>query len=116
MDRFLATMRTRAGWCLSLLLTEFALAGAQAVTNTPAASTISGVESPQPLSLSQAQQTAFQRNWDLLAAKSGIDFATAQLLVTKEFPNPTLSLSTVKIDPRGNSTPLGNGVWSRSYD
>ncbi len=116
MNRFLAFLRTRAGWCLSLLLTEFALNGAQPVTNTPAANAVSADALPQRLSLVEAQSTAFQRNWDLLAAKSGIDAATAQLLVAKEFPNPTLSLSTVKIDPHGNSTPSGNAIWSRSYD
>jgi cobalt-zinc-cadmium efflux system outer membrane protein len=66
--------------------------------------------------MKQAQDTAFERNWDLLAAKSGIDAATAQLIVAKEFPNPTLSWSTLKIDPRGNGTPLDNSVWDRSYD
>lgn len=109
-------MRTRAGWCLSLLLTEFALQGAQPVTNTPAVTAASAEEMPQRLSLVDAQHAAFQRNWDLLAAKSGIDLASAQLLVAKEFPNPTFSFSTAKIDPRGNGTPLGNGLWNRSYD
>jgi hypothetical protein len=72
---------------------------------------------PQSLSLADAQRVAFERNWDLLAAKSGVDFATAQLLVTEEYPNPTISFSTMRIDPQhGNGTPLGNGVWERSYD
>jgi cobalt-zinc-cadmium efflux system outer membrane protein len=64
----------------------------------------------------EAQRIAFQRNWDLLAVRSGVDLATAQLLVAREFPNPNLSLSTAKIDPNGNATPLGNGLWDRSYD
>ncbi|HZR20520.1 MAG TPA: TolC family protein [Verrucomicrobiae bacterium] len=106
MNRFLASTRTRPGWCLTLLLTVFVLNEAQPAPNAPATR----------LSLKQAQDLAFQRNWDLLAAKSGIDAAAAQLMVAKEFPNPTLSWSTMKIDPRGNATPLGNNVSDRSYD
>ena len=70
------------------------------------------------LSLTEAKQIAFQRNWDLLAAKSGMDLAAAQLILAREYPNPTVSLSTVKIDAHGegNSTPSGNGIWNRSYD
>ena len=48
------------------------------------------------LSLAQAKESAFEKNWDLLAAKSGIDAATAQLIVAKEFPNPTASLAPRK--------------------
>jgi cobalt-zinc-cadmium efflux system outer membrane protein len=59
---------------------------------------------------------ALERNWDLLAAKSGVDSATAQMLVAKEFPNPTFSYSTARIGSYDNSTPEGNGLWSRSYD
>jgi cobalt-zinc-cadmium efflux system outer membrane protein len=67
--------------------------------------------------LAQAQQAAFERNWDLLAAAAGVDAATAQKVVAHEFPNPTLSASTTKINvDRPNSTPAGNGFWDRSYD
>ncbi len=116
MFRFLAVTRPRVGWCLSLLLTEFVLRSAPVATNTPAGHSVSAEAAPPRLSLAQAQSLAFQRNWDLLAAKSGIDAATAQLIVAREFPNPSLSWSTMKIDPSGNSTPLGNGLWDRSYD
>jgi cobalt-zinc-cadmium efflux system outer membrane protein len=68
------------------------------------------------LSLADAKRLAYERNWDLLAAKSGVDAATAQLLVAKEFPNPTFSYSTAKIGSYENSTSTGNGLWSRSYD
>ena len=68
------------------------------------------------LSLADAKRMAFERNWDLLATKSGMDAAQAQLLVAKEFPNPTFSYSTAKIGPHESSTTLGNGLWSRSYD
>lgn len=70
----------------------------------------------QPLSLADAKRLAFERNWDLLAAKSGVDAATAQKLVAKEFPNPTFSYSTARIAGYDNSTPEGNGLWSRNYD
>ena len=68
------------------------------------------------LTLADAKRLAFERNWDLLAAKSGMDAATAQLLVAKEFPNPNLSVATARIGDRQNSTTLGNGLWARSYD
>ena len=70
------------------------------------------------LSLAEAQRAAFERNWDLLAAASGVDAATAQKIVSKEFPNPTLSLSTtyINMDNHTSATPSGNGVWDRSYD
>jgi outer membrane protein, heavy metal efflux system len=70
----------------------------------------------QTLSLAQAREMAFEKNWDLLAAKSGMDAAAAQLIVAKEFPNPTASLSTAYIGADQNATVLGNGVWERSYD
>jgi cobalt-zinc-cadmium efflux system outer membrane protein len=116
MSRFLTVMRTRVGWGVFLLLTEFALSGAPLATNTPAGGLLSATQLPHRLSLAEARSIAFQRNWDLLAAKSGIDMAAAQLIVSKEFPNPTLSWTTMKIDPHGNATPLGNSIWDRSYD
>src|SRR6202162_5290842 len=44
--------------------------------------------------------------------------ATAQKIVAREFPNPTLSLATskVNVDSHPNSTAEGNGLWERSYD
>jgi outer membrane protein, heavy metal efflux system len=68
------------------------------------------------LSLADAKRVALEQNWDLLAAKSGVDSATAQLIITKEFPNPTASLLTARIGARQNSTPMGNSLWDRSYD
>lgn len=68
------------------------------------------------LTLDDAKRLAFERNWDLLAAKSGVDAATAQWLVTKEFPNPTFNWNTYKIGSHENATPMGNGLWDRSYD
>jgi cobalt-zinc-cadmium efflux system outer membrane protein len=68
------------------------------------------------LTLEEARRIAFDRNWDLLAAKSGIDSATAQLIIAKEFPNPTASLSTAKIGSQEAGTMAGNSLWSRNYD
>ena len=78
--------------------------------------------SPAPavskLSLVEARRVAFLRNWDILAAKSDVDIATAQSIVSHEYPNPTASLSTAKIsvDDHPSSTVMGNGFWERSYD
>lgn len=68
------------------------------------------------LTLSDAQRIALAHNWDLLAAKSSVDAATAQLLIAKEFPNPNLSAATAKIGNYENDTSAGNGIWARSYD
>jgi len=68
------------------------------------------------LSLAAAREIAFRSNWDLLAAKTGIDNAEAQLIVAKEIPNPTLSLSTARLGARNNGTYEGNGLWQRNYD
>jgi cobalt-zinc-cadmium efflux system outer membrane protein len=97
--------------CLTLASTMEAQTGAEQVASAnPPVSRV--------LSLAEAKKTAFQRNWDLLAAKNGMNVAAAQLIVAREFPNPTLSLSTARIDAHGvgNSTPSGNGLWNRSYD
>jgi len=56
------------------------------------------------LSLANAKNISFRRNWGLLAAKSGIDAAQAQLIVAKEFPNPTASVTTAKIGDRETGT------------
>lgn len=68
------------------------------------------------MSLQDAKNIAFQRNWDLLAAKTGFDAAQAQLIVAKEFPNPTFSWSTARIGSHDSGTPMGNGIWQRNYD
>lgn len=73
-------------------------------------------QSPPHLTLSEAKAAALQHNWDLLAAKSGIEFARAQLIVAKEFPNPTASFSSAYIGASKNATVLGNGFWQRNYD
>lgn len=69
-----------------------------------------------PLTLAKALELAILRNWDLLVTKTNIDQSRAVLLMAKEFPNPTLSLSTARLAPYGSSTSLGNGIFQRSYD
>ena len=73
---------------------------------------------PPALSLADAKRIAFERNWDLLAAKANVDLAFAQKIVAREFPNPTANFSTSKLNTDGhpNSTTAGNGVWDRNYD
>src|SRR5881409_2510358 len=70
------------------------------------------------LTLADARRLAFQRNWDLLAAKSDVGIAVAQRIVAREFPNPAASFSVEKIsaDRHSSSTASGNGFWDRSYD
>ena len=70
------------------------------------------------LSLAEAKRLAFQRNWDLLAARSNVDAATAAKIVSREFPNPNLAFSTSKIsfDNHPSHTDAGNGLWERNYD
>jgi cobalt-zinc-cadmium efflux system outer membrane protein len=70
----------------------------------------------QSLTLAEARDAAFQRNWDLLAAKSGIDSAAAQLIMVKEFPNPSLSWNTARIGSHDSGTATGNDLWNRNYD
>lgn len=89
---------------VALTVTALVSAPAQAATNIP------------QWTLADAKRIAFERNWDLLAARAGVDAAKAQLLMAKEFPNPNLSASSVKIGNYDNSTPAGNGIWARSYD
>jgi cobalt-zinc-cadmium efflux system outer membrane protein len=105
--------RSRRWFCISLLY--FALAATSFGQDAPAQSPAEMPATPS-LSLAQAKEMAFTRNWDLLAAKSGIDSATAQLIVTKEYPNPTVSGITTKIGSHDNATILGNSIWNRSYD
>lgn len=71
------------------------------------------------LGLNEACRLAFERNWDLLAAKADVDVAQAQQIVAREFPNPVASLSVSKISAsaaHGSGTVLGNGLQQRSYN
>ena len=85
---------------------------------TDTARPVAPSEIPKQLTLSDARRLAFANNWDLLAAKSDIDMATAQKIIAREFPNPALSLSSMKLNVDGHpsSTRAGNGFCERSYD
>lgn len=104
---------TRARLLFMCISCAARLASAQ---TSPAPATTNGAASVRVLSLAQAREISFEKNWDLLAVKSGIDSASAQLIIAKEFPNPIASLSTYKIGTYEASTAQGNGVWNRSYD
>jgi cobalt-zinc-cadmium efflux system outer membrane protein len=82
------------------------------------AAAVLGRADPSPLSLAEAKRLALERNSDFRIAGDQVDAALAQLRVAREFPNPTLGLSTAKISTDGvtEATPLGNGLLSRSYD
>jgi cobalt-zinc-cadmium efflux system outer membrane protein len=92
---------------VALLLALIPVSGARADTNAASSVTV--------LTLQDAKRTAFLHNWDLLAAKSGIDAADAQLIVVREFPNPGLSWTTARIGDHAG-VGLGNDVWQRAYD
>jgi cobalt-zinc-cadmium efflux system outer membrane protein len=78
--------------------------------------TLPALAQTNALTLAVVKEIALSRNWNVLAAESSVDAATAQLIVAREFPNPTLSLSSYKIGPRNAGTQLGNGLWDRDYD
>ena len=115
---FLSVQRAwlpRSG-ALIAVLSMFAYGSCRA--DTAKAKTESKPAPAKGVSLQEAVQTAVVRNWDLLAAKSNIDVNRAQELVAKEFPNPTLSLGTTKInvDGRSSKTSYGTGFWGRNFD
>jgi cobalt-zinc-cadmium efflux system outer membrane protein len=70
------------------------------------------------LSLAEARRIALERNADFRVARIQVDAALAQLRAAREFPNPTLGLSTAKISTDGTpeSTPMGNSLLNRAYD
>src|SRR5689334_7112453 len=104
--------------CMVSARNGLASPGAVRSSATEAGSVGSGVaQIPRILSLTEAKRMAFDRNWDLLAAKSDVDVATAAKIIAHDFPNPTLAISTAKIGVDGGSgTSLGNSLWDRSYD
>jgi cobalt-zinc-cadmium efflux system outer membrane protein len=70
------------------------------------------------ITLSDAIQQALQHNSDFRIASLQVDAAMAQLKIAREFPNPTLGLSTSKISTDGTpeGTFLGNSLLNRAYD
>ncbi len=116
--RFLPCIRHGHSKLHTFLLAALIPVHAWAQTNHSSASEFSWDTVQRGLSLTEAQRVALARNWDVLAAAQGVDAAVAQKIVAREFPNPTLSLSTsqISVDNHPNSTAMGNGLWERSYD
>ena len=73
---------------------------------------------PHPLTLEEARRLALERNADFRMAQIQVEAALAQLKTVREFPNPTLGLSTAKISTDGTpeGTILGNSLYNRAYD
>jgi hypothetical protein len=71
---------------------------------------------PWRSTLAEARRLALERNADFRVAQAQVDAALAQLKVAREFPNPTLGLSTAKISTDGTpeGTPLGNSLLNRA--
>ncbi len=111
--------RRQTGRCLVAALALTARLVVHAEPAPPSADVAAATNTvPARLSLAEAQHLALARNWDLLAAKSDVDIAFAQRLIAREFPNPTLSLSSafINVDNHPSGTVMGNGVWDRNYD
>jgi cobalt-zinc-cadmium efflux system outer membrane protein len=105
-------------WCSFFIATQalivaasFSAIAADTNVTAPADSLVE-----EKLTLARARELAFHDNWDLLAAKSGIDSATAVLIMAKEFPNPTLSWSTARLGNHDTATTTGNDLYDRNYD
>ncbi len=114
MKRFLGLTWGIFGLWLTLGARKALAAEPASMTNNPPAPVFLD---RQPISLADAQRLALNRNWDLLAAAAGVDAATAQKIVAKEFPNPTFAFSSAYINvDAANTTSLGNSLWDRSYD
>src|ERR1041385_6861123 len=106
--------KCRVTWAV-LVLGGFATFGTEPARNSsPGPITDNG---PGQLSLAAAQRIAMEKNWDLLAAAAEVDVATAQKIVASEFPNPSFSFlsSKINVDHHPSSTVEGNGVWDRNY-
>jgi cobalt-zinc-cadmium efflux system outer membrane protein len=109
---------SRVTYVLFCLMVALIRGGAAAETNATVSVT-SSTNVMARYTLAEARAAAFQRNWDLLAARAGVEIAVAQQIMAKEFPNPTASWSTALIPTDGTSaakTGIGNGLFDRSYD
>jgi cobalt-zinc-cadmium efflux system outer membrane protein len=72
-----------------------------------------GIEGPISLTLATAETLLISRNRDLLASHRALDGAQADRVTAGQRPNPSLSVSTLSIDPRH----IGPGSpWEKSVD
>ena len=72
-------------------------------------SSLSHIQIPSKISLEDAKLIAFQNNWDFLAAKSDVDQALAQKIISQQLPNPTLSFFAQKLLDRPYSASANDG-------
>jgi len=71
-------------------------------------------DSSWPLTLTEAQALARERNYDLKLARSAIESATANVLIAGAAPNPSLTIATNSINTTNGG---GSGhLWNRSID
>ncbi len=104
-------------WHRSRLL-GLALALASLLAVGPGGARAAGDPGAPALTLAEARRLALSRNADLRIAQTQVAAALAQLRVAREFPNPTLGLSTAKVSTDGTpeGTAMGNSLLNRSYD
>ena len=78
-------------------------------------SNITSAQEPSwPLTLSEAQTLARERNYDLKLARTAIDNAKANVLIAGAAPNPSVTLATNSINTANGG---GSGrLWNRSID
>ena len=93
------------------------LLGGNLAASPATAAAVAPGQPARVLTLAEAKRMSFQNNWDLLAAQSDVEIATAQKIVAREFPNPTLALSSTKIGVDNHPVSTSrNDLWSRNYD
>ena len=84
-----------------------------AVASIPCAAYSDEDQGQFALTLSMAETLLLSKNYDLIASRRALDGAQADRLTAGQRPNPTLSVSTLSIDPRhvGAGSP-----WEKSVD
>jgi len=93
---------------------KFSFTLLNAMLTMACASSTFAQEPPWPLSLSEAQALARERNYDLKLARIAIDSAKANILIAGAAPNPSLTLATNSINTTNGG---GSGrLWNRSID
>ena len=92
---------------------RYILAIVAAMSSVQAAAFDEGTEGQIALTLAAAETLLMSRNRDLLASRRALDGAQADRVTAGQRPNPSLSVSTLSIDPRhvGPGSP-----WEKSAD
>lgn len=76
-------------------------------------SSLSSVAYAQTVSEQQVVALFMQQNLAVMAAKSQVDIATAQVVITKEFTNPTLSFAVAGL---GDVHGYGGSYWDQPFN